>query len=457
MLGARLAVFVALAVLVGLLPAGQALAAPAPNVVVVVTDDMRASDWQALPRTRELLAGGTTFPNFFLTTPTCCPSRTSILTGQYVHNHGVLTNEDHGAPTGGITAFRRLGLADATVAHALGQAGYRTAIVGKFLNGYRTNDPPVGDWDRWVVPADKGYTDFVLNIDGETHREQGYSTDVLRDEAVRFIAETPARQPLFLYFTPKAPHGPSTPAARHRDAFKGAKVGRDAAFNEQDVDDKPGYVQRKDRIGPQGERRLDQRERDRLASLLAVDEAVAAIWGALEAAGRLDDTYVFVLSDNGFLLGAHRLEGKGSPYDGSVRVSMLAWGPRFDRGTDERLVANIDIAPTIAQVAGVTLPAADGQSLLDRASREGILLERFKAGAKPTYEAVRTDHLLYVDYATGERELYDYRTDPHETDNLLAEENEDEGGRSAEVGELSRLLGKLAECKREGCREAARG
>ena len=457
MVGARLAVSVVavLAILVGLLPPGRAAAARPPDIVVVVTDDMRASDWQALPETRKLLEGGTTFPNFFLTTPTCCPSRTSILTGQYVHNHGVLTNEDKGSPTGGITAFRRLGLENETIAHELGAAGYRTAIVGKFLNGYKPDDPPVGDWDRWVVPADKGYTGYALNVDGEARQEEGYSTDVLRDEAVRFVRGTPARRPLFLYFAPRAPHGPSTPAARHRDAFGGAKVERDGAFDEDNLGDKPAYVQRKDPIGRKGERRLDQREQDRLASLLAVDEAVVAVWGALEAAGRLDNTYVFVLSDNGYLMGDHRMDGKGAPYDGSVRVPMLAWGPGFAPGTDGRLVANIDVAPTVAQVAGVALPGADGRSLLDPTPREGILLERFQDGAKPTYRAVRTDHRLYVEYDTGERELYDRRRDPHETDNLMAEENEDEGGRGAEVAGLARLLAKLATCAGDGCRAAA--
>jgi arylsulfatase A-like enzyme len=235
------------------------------------------------------------------------------------------------------------------------------------------------------------------------------------------------------------------------------RSGRDAAFDEAALDDKPAYVRRKSPLDDRDERRLDQLERDRLATLFAVDEAIAAIGETLDAEGRLEDTYVFVLSDNGFLLGDHRMEGKGSPYDGSVRVPMLAWGPKFDRGTDERLVGNIDIAPTIADVAGVRLPAADGQSLLDRSAREAILLERFKEGAKPTYEAIRTARWLYVEYATGETELYDYREDPDETNNLLAEANEDEGDRNAEVGALSRLLAELAGCKREGCRAAGQG
>ena len=452
---ARRTVLKGLAVLAGGAPAGRVRAARSPNVVVVVTDDMRASDWQALPQTRTLLADGTTFPNFFLTTPTCSPSRASILTGRYAHNHGVLTNEDEGAATGGITAFRRRGLADQTIGHALGRGGYRTAIVGKFLNGYRAQDGPVGDWDRWVVPADKGYTDYELNIDGEARQERGYSTDVLRDEAIRFIEETPDRQPLFLTFAPKAPHGPSTPAKRHRDAFKGVGVGRTAAFNEKDLRDKPEYVQRKDRLGPQDERRLDELERKRLASLLAVDEAIAAVWSSLEAEGRLANTVIFVLSDNGYLLGNHRMAGKGSPYDASVRVPMLAWGPGFAQGTDNRLVANIDLAPTIAQVAGVRFPTADGRSLLDPARREGILLERFKDGAKPTYKAVRTEHRLYVEYDTGERELYDYREDPHETENLLARE-EDRQQHPEEAADLSRLIEQLADCAGEACWVAAR-
>lgn len=451
--GTRLMMAILLVVVLCSVAAIPTIAARSPNIVVIVTDDMRTSDWRALPKTQKLLADGTTFPNFFLTTPTCCPSRTSILTGQYVHNHGVLTNEDRGAPNGGITAFRRLDLADDTIAAALGRGGYRTAMIGKFLNGYKADDPPVGNWDRWVVPADKGYTDYKLNIDGTSHQEQRYSTDVLRDEAVRFITETPSREPLLLYFAPRAPHGPATPAARHRKAFPDATIKRSASFNEQDVSDKPQYVQRKDRLGPKDEQRLDELERDRLASLLAVDDAVAAIWDTLKTEGRLDNTDIFILSDNGYLMGDHRMTGKGSPYDASVRVPMIAWGPPFARETDRRLVANIDLAPTIAALAGVNLPAADGQSLLDPASRQGILLERFNDGPKPSYQAIRTENLLYVAYETGEKELYDYRRDQHETRNLLADAKS-AATYQGDVDELSPLLETLATCKRSGCREA---
>ena len=418
---------------------------------------MRSTDWQALPQTRELLGSrGVTFPYFFATTPACSPSRASILTGLYAHEHGVWLGDDKDAEAG-ITAasvFEKLGLPDRTIALALQNAGYRTALVGKYLNRFEHNDPvPIG-WDDWYSTSSVDYFDFKLNENGATVRYQGdgqYGTDVLAAKAVATIAATPADQPLFLYFAPKAPHLPSTPARRHTAAFAEARLEGDPSIGEADMSDKPAFLRRKP---VEDLSALNDEERIRLQSLLAVDEAMVQIIDALEAAGRMNDVYIFVLSDNGYAMGQHRWSSKALPYDTVTRVPMIAFGPRFGSGViDERLVANCDIAPTLADLTGATLGAVSGQSLLSEKERSVILLENRPAAASP-YRALRSKDWLYVEWDSGERELYDYRSDPFELNNTLAEWE----GHSPSAADLDRAeifherLAKLASCSRRTCR-----
>ncbi len=471
--GARLLAIVALLGI--LLPTVVATAAPRtrvqtdkPNIVVVVTDDMRATDWRALPKTQKLLAGGTEFPNFLITTPVCCPSRSTILTGQYAHHHGVRINE---GPNGGWHAFRDQGHEASNVATWLDEVGYRTALVGKYLNGYnRSRAKPPPGWDRWYALNTRGedYAEFTLNENGTAvhyDRPTDYMTDVLRRRAVDVVESTPAKTPLFLYLAVKAPHVPATPAGRHRDEFKGAGVTRDDAFNEADISDKPAYM-RDDPLSPKETNALDALERKRLASLLAADEAIVAVADALKAADRWDNTYVFVLSDNGYLMGLHRRVAKGVPYEEAIRVPMLAFGPGFTAGTnDPRLAATIDLAPTIADLAGVPAPEADGRSLLDNWQRDAVLIEGFGnadegkgegqviGGPKPAppYAALRTADRIYVEYKGGEKELYDLRDDPGQLENLAPP------GEGADLDELERLhawLDELRECQTDDCRAA---
>lgn len=418
---ALLGVLVALLAATPLASIGQGRTTP-PNIIVIVTDDMRASDWQAMPKTQELFRNrGTWFPNFIVTTPACCPSRTTILTGQYVHNHGVLTNSGEGGLPGGWRTFKRKRLERETVAFGLRRSGYRTALVGKFLNGFRKDAEAPGGWDFWVASITYNYRKFSLNFDGKTqsYRGNAYKTDVLRRFAVRVVQQTPKRQPLFLYFTPTAPHFPATPAKRHREEFADATAPRNASFDEADVSDKPDWVRQLPLLGNAGAAKIDELERNRLRTLLATDEAIAAIWKAVERSGRANNTYVFIMSDNGFMMGEHRVQNKDTPYDGSVRVPMLAFGPGFDAGVDQRLASTIDIAPTIADIAGRSLGKADGRSLLDSWERDAVLIELFAGPAKGA--GIRTQDYLYYELATGEREFYDYDDDPAELTNLLAD------------------------------------
>ncbi|MFN8593804.1 MAG: sulfatase [Thermomicrobiales bacterium] len=421
-----------------------------PSVVLVITDDMRDTDWQALPQTSALFAErGVRFPNFFLTTPTCGPSRASILTGLYAHEHGIFLGDDKDRE-GGVTAasmFDESGLPKRTIARTLQDAGYHTALFGKYLNGYNDDDPvPIG-WDEWAATSTTRYLDFKLNEDGKpvSYKDGEYQTDVLADMAVATIETTPADQPLFLYFSPRAPHAPTDPAPRHLHEFTDAKLEANPAIDEEDISDKPAFL-RKSRVGdPVDEQETEVR---RLQSLLSVDEAIIRIVAALEETGRLANTYLFVLSDNGFAMGHHRWRAKGLPYDTITRVTMMAMGPALPGGTsDSRIVANIDLAPTIAELASVTLEDPSGHSLLADGQRAGVLLENENGDQKPAYRALRSVDWLYVEWDTSERELYFYPDDPYELENLLADwEGHTPGAAAIQVGDV--LHARLEEMKR---------
>lgn len=333
------------------------------------------------------------------------------------------------------------------MAFSLRRAGYRTALIGKFLNGFRKDAEAPAGWNFWAASITYNYTRFSLNLDGkmQQYRGRAYKTDILREYAVRFVEQTPKRQPLFLYFTPTAPHYPETPAKRHRGEFADAAVPRDGSFDEADVTDKPSWVRDLPLLGEAGAARMDELERNRLRTLLATDEAIAAIWKSVERTGRADNTYVFILSDNGFMMGEHRVQRKDTPYDGSVNIPMLAFGPGFAAGEDPRLAATIDIAPTVADLAGRTLGKADGRSLLDAWERDAVLVELFAGPAAGA--GIRTRDYLYYELATGEREFYDYDADPAEETNLLADGQPE----PPEAAAAAERLDELRDCAGAGC------
>jgi N-acetylglucosamine-6-sulfatase len=413
------------------LASSLALAAPAaaaPNVVFVLTDDQRWDTLFAMPTVQREIAGrGVTFVNAFAVNPLCCPSRASFLTGQYSHSTGVYDNVP---PYGGATSFRD----SSTVATWLQGAGYRTAYVGKYLNGYAGTWIPFG-WNRWVG-YQGGYYDYTLNIDGlplyfGTDPEQ-YSTDVLAREAVSFVESTTG--PFFLVLAPYAPHSPMRPAPRHADAFSGVERWRPSSYNEEDVADKPSWLSSWPRLGGPEETATDELRRKQLASLLAVDEAVRRIIDTLAASGRLADTMIVFTSDNGLLWGEHRLRNrKVSAFEESIRIPLVVRYDPFltDGRVETRLVTNLDLAPTFAELAGATASGVEGRSLvplLARPSfaapawRESFLIEHLQGASTasrevPTYCAVRRARYKYVLYGTREEELYDLRSDPGELTN----------------------------------------
>lgn len=431
-------------------PDGGAMADARPNFIVVVTDDMRDSDWRALRKTRELLgASGTTFPNFMLSTPVCSPSRTSLFTGMYTHNHGVARNS---GKHGGFSQFKKRNLGGDTIASALRGAGYRTGLFGKFLNGAPPKGGIPGGWDRWLVAIDRNYYAPVMNDNGKTRtysKKSHYSTDILMGHARDFLQQTSPETPFLLWFTPRAPHGKYQIRKKDRGALGPIRRERSPDVNEADVSDKPADI-RKRKGSSLGS--LDSLERKRLELLVATDDAIAAILATVEAKGRLANTVVFVLSDNGYMMGSHRCVKKGFAYRESTQVTMLASGPPFAAGEiDERVVANVDIAPTIATLAGVDLPRADGVSIFDRTRDSEVLLEN-QRGSRG-YSGLRSADWLYVENASNEPELYNYTRDSYELDNLLSSWNDHTSVPDAEAmaAEMSARLAALRACAGATC------
>jgi arylsulfatase A-like enzyme len=354
------------------------------------------------------------------------------LKGAYSHGTRVYQNSGTFGPFPGFND-------SSSIATWLDAAGYRTALVGKYFNGYtsaKASYIPPG-WDRWVAFAMSnsgggGFTNYDLSVDGTLVHHGSlatdYSTDVLGGYADGFVRSTPADTPLFLMFTPYAPHQPATVAARHAKAFAGLPLHRPPSYDEGDVSDKPAFIRKLAPLSASTKSRLDTLRLRQLRSLLAVDEAVAQIVGALESAGRLGNTMIVFASDNGFLLGEHRWDQKRVIYEESIRMPLVV---RYDpligsARNDPNLVLNIDLAPTFAALAGVSAPGAEGQSLLGllndpaTAWRSDVLIEN-KGSAPPTYCGVRNASWIYAQYSTGEEELYDLTADPYQLQSLVSD------------------------------------
>jgi N-acetylglucosamine-6-sulfatase len=454
-----------------------AWAAPAtaqPNVVVLMTDDQTQASMRYMTRTNLLLGDeGTTFEQAFATFPLCCPSRVTQLTGQYAHNHGVLHNS---GPFGGYATFEHTNSMPAW----LREGGYRTMHVGRYLNGYEEDSGVPSGWTDWHGLVGRNafdYSSWRINENGDIRsypgerRPQEYQTDFLARRAVDLIERAaPAERPFFLSLWFVAPHrgvprdpddlpgvSSPSPAPRHRDAFAAAALPRPPSFDEASVYDKPQVVADRPRLAPEVEASIEESWRQELESLLAVDEAVAEVVGALERSGELDDTLVVFTSDNGYMHGEHRrASGKVLPYEESIRVPLLMRGPGVPRGRlDRRLVANIDLAPTILDAAGV-LPyrPQDGRSLLELLADPGlewgrdVLIENGKgANTVPMYRGIRTPRFMYVEHrTTGEYELYDLHRDPHELTSLDGRERVELVQR-----DLAQRLRRLVHCVGAGC------
>jgi arylsulfatase A-like enzyme len=404
-----------------------------PNIVLILTDDQRWDELQMPTVQSDLIGKGVNFVNGFVVNSLCCPSRTTILTGKYSHGTDVYSD---GTPHGGFDTFKPED--GSTIATWLHGAGYRTGLVGKYLNGYKRSTAsyvPAG-WDRWVAAASGTYYNYTLSVDGSqvTYGSQAadYSTDVLASYATDFIQSAPPEQPLFLYFAPRAPHVPTIVPPRYKHACPDLQPLRPPSYNEADVSDKPAYIQALARLSRTQRAKVDADHRHHCQMLLAVDDAVQAIRGALEATGRLSTTLIVFASDNGIQFGEHRWTTKQVPYEESIRVPMVVRYDPMTRGTataSDDLLLNLDFAPTFAAAAGVAAPGAEGMDFLplltdpQHAWRSDFLEEHWSGRPTdpPAYCSVRNEHFIYVEYSTGEEEVYDLDADPYELQNVASD------------------------------------
>jgi arylsulfatase A-like enzyme len=479
----------------------RAAQAPRPNIVVIETDDQTAEQLRVMRKTLRLLGDeGTTFDRSFVTLSLCCPSRATLLTGQYAHNSGVLTNS---LPYGG---YQKLDHRN-TLAVWLQGAGYWTAHVGKYLNGYgkkgaRRQIPP--GWSEWHAGVNLPYFGFTTNDDGVLHQygsnPSDYQTDVFTRKAVGVIdRRAPQAKPFFLWLAYHAPHagGPREPddpqgiatvntGPKYRNHFASEALPRPPSFNERDVSDKPVGIRNRPLMTASVVAGVREAYQQQLESLLAVDDGVQAVVNALRATGELDNTLIVFTDDNGFFRGEHRVpSGKVLLYEPSIRVPLLMRGPAVPRGKHlEQMVANIDLAPTILAAALAKAGRRmDGRSLWPLLRHPGrqwgrdLLIERGPGGGKGgsvsagragdagegpgdsgnqgrraagppdrRFAAIRTPRFLYAEYVNGERELYDLWKDPDELRSL-------HGSRAyAPIRrELARRLAKLRTCRGATC------
>jgi N-acetylglucosamine-6-sulfatase len=424
-----------------------------PNIVFIITDDQRSDQLGHMPILRRRLIGkGVHFANAFVSDPLCCPSRASILRGQYAHSTGVY---DNGGPYGGWKRVRSLNLERSTLATWLSSAGYQTGLVGKYFNGYNQMSYVPPGWSTWRAKWQANYFGYEMSIDGATKTfgtaPADYDTTVMTRYANRFIRGADPSRPLFLYLAYHAPHSPYTPAPDQVDApaCRGESNTDAPSFNE-DTSDKPAYMAALRPMSPAEQHRVGVTNWvHSCETLLSVDQGIGTVLNALRATGRLGNTMIVYIGDNGLAFGEHRdRTGKSVPYEDSIRVPMvIRYDPLTHRGgtTDRHLVLNIDLAPTVADLlrldvsiacttppwGGVCKHGFDGRSLLPllrahspaRFTRRRFLIEHYDdvpgPGGIPTYCGLRTTRYMYTRYVDKEQELYDLRTDPNELTNLL--------------------------------------
>jgi N-acetylglucosamine-6-sulfatase len=431
--------------------AGDPPAPPShPNIVFILTDDLSMDLLPYMPNVLAMERRGLSFSHYFVSDSLCCPSRASIFTGNLPHDTRVFSNTGSG---GGFRKFHARREEQNTFAVALQNAGYSTALMGKYLNGYLQlprsaripHDYVPPGWSEWDV-AGWGYREYhyVLNHDGALRYYGGtpadYLTSVLANNAVNFIdGAAITRTPFFLEVATFAPHSPYTPARQDLGSFHGVRAPQRLSFNRLPAD-APSWLARHRPLSRAQIRTINRVFRRRVQAVQAVDRLIGQIESALTADGLADDTYLVFSSDNGLHAGQYRLmPGKLTAFDSDIRVPLIIDGPGVAAGAKTTAISeNIDLAETFAEIGGTTL-SGDGHSLTPLFSgvqpvewRTAAVIEHhgphlpggdpdFQQGASgkpPTYEAMRTAWFLYVEYADGEREFYDLRTDPFELDNL---------------------------------------
>ena len=404
-------------------PSARAAVPRRPDIILIVTDDQHRGTLGWLPALNDyFVRHGIRFSRAMVPTSLCCPSRASLLTGEHSHTTKVWANGS------GWSRFVSAGMESKSVAVWLRRSGYRTGLVGKYLNAYQGGGPAPG-WAVWhaFTGSNADYYNYELvHTNGATTRYgsggASYSTDVLRRYALRFIENTPSEKPFFLYLAPYAPHDPTTPAPRHLNIAAPIGVFDPPSVGERDLSDKPPWIQRLPPVSAGSIQDLRVRQ---YRTLRSVDEAIDAILDVQRARRRLRNTLLVFMSDNGLMWGEHRVRGKFVPYAGATRVPLaIAWPARLPEGrVDARLALNIDIPVTIAAAAEAAHDDVAGRSLLSSWRRGGFVLEASRPHVpgsdgtdveRPAYCGWRTSRYLFVHYGNGREELYDYVNDPWE-------------------------------------------
>jgi N-acetylglucosamine-6-sulfatase len=448
------------------------LPSSSPNVVLVVTDDMTKADFQRVPQIGWALGGEyASFQQAYVTTSLCCPSRATMLSGKYAHNHlvkGNLASSGQGFPR-----YKAGGWPSKDLPNWLQDSGYETILVGKYFNGYFKDDPPQPGWTEWYAAAVPTRI-WTLNENGTVHHypqdkdSPGYRhfDDVLTDKAASYVnGRSATSAPFFMWVGYHAPHGPHILPRRHEDRFSQARLPKPPGFNEKDVSDKPKWIRRLEPLSQRKIEGMTENHRGRLASLLAVADGIGRIREALAAAGELDNTYIIFTSDNGYHQGEHRLApGKRTAYQPDARVPLAVVGPGVTTGSREHLTLNTDFAPTVADLAGAASPyKPDGRSFVPLLGtpgpqpedwRQRFMEENWRTAAvpgevvPPTNRAVVSNRYVYNRYESGETEYYNLRKDPHELNNRSRDLDR------AAKRQLNALWEELKDCDGEGCRVA---
>jgi arylsulfatase A-like enzyme len=464
-----------------------------PNIVFILLDD--ASDEQFAedaasafyPNIHELLYDrGTYFDSYLVSTPVCGPSRASTLRGQLAHNTGIESNfaapegSPPGTPTGGFGEFYDRGYPDDELGVWMRRAGYRTYFVGKYHNGnfpggsgdlYYT--PP--GWDEFYGSLGDEYFGTVRLINGTRPHDADdvYRTDQEADDAIMLLTEHVARdptEPFLLYLAPLTPHASTSTrmmAVRHRSRFTDEIAPRLPDFNEADTSDKASNISSLPLLTQEEIDLIDVQHRARLQSMLSIDEMVAHLMEALDSLGLLDDTYVFLTSDNGYHLGNHRLFAKRAPYERVVSVPLVVRGPGVAEGvTKQNLLMNVDLAPTFLELAGAAAPDfVDGRSFVPvlhgsvpvEAWRTSAFVENWENAKRlgiPLYmrfDLLRLQHEAYLEWGNGEKEYYDLAADPFQLDNRY-EQLSEQARRT-----LASRLDAWRHCAAAGCRTLGGG
>ena len=416
------------------------------NAVFILSDDHRydvmsflGHPWVETPAMDSLAEEGVYFKNAMVTTSLCSPSRASILTGQYMHNHGVVDNNVL-TPEG--TVF---------FPQYLQAAGYQTGYFGKWHMGGHSDAPRPG-FDRWVSFRGQGHyyppehlKKWSLNVDGESVPQEGYITDELTDYALDWLNGSikGSDKPFFMYLSHKGVHGMFHPAERHAGRYRDKKlpIPKTMANSPENYKDKPMWLknQRNSWHGVEfayhEDTDIEEHYRLYCEALLSVDESIARVRQWLAENGLAENTLVMYMGDNGFQWGEHGLIDKRTAYEASMRVPLVGVCPgRWKPGTVlEQVVANIDIGPTILEAAGRQTPEhMDGRSFLRLASgelpakdwRENLLYEyywEYNFPQTPTTFALRAQRYKFIQYhgIWDLDELYDLEADPLEEHNLI--------------------------------------